>query len=261
MKTKRILILLALFTGGLFANGLQAQSIAGKVCDFFFNRYNSAKTGEKVTVYEGEFLGTIHYRGWTPGEEYQTGAAIRSVVTATPAVGFLPANLIFYTGGAELQSRMTITEEGNVGIGTETPFSKLHVDGNTIISKDLMVDQNIFAMDRMSVGTQLSPLGNTRLLVDGGILAGEIEVIDMDNWPDYVFLPDYEAPTAAELETFIQQHGHLPGVPSAAEVKENGLNLGEMQARLLEKIEELTLIVIEQQKQIDSLKEQLNPTH
>lgn len=291
MKTKRILALTLLLATAFLANGLQAQGVSGVACQFFFNRYNSDKSGEKLPVEEGETLGAIHYRGWTPAAEYQTGALISAVVTGMPAEGFLPADLVFSTGAYLPEVRMTITANGFVGIGTQTPGAKLHVEGNTHVSEDLLVgqnqftigniwaggsveagadiqaggsiqaDQNVIALERMSVGTQLTPLGNVRLLVDGGILAGEVEVIDMNNWPDYVFLPDYQAPSASDLEAFIREHGHLPGVPSAAEVHENGLKLGEMQAMLLEKIEELTLIIIQQQKEIDSLKAQLKPAH
>ncbi|SMC74967.1 hypothetical protein SAMN04488524_2542 [Pedobacter africanus] len=104
---------------------------------------------------------------------------------------------------------MTLTTAGNVGIGTTSPDSKLAVNGN--------------------------------------IRAREIKV-ENSNWPDYVFAKDYELPALQETEKHIKDKGHLPGIPSAAEVKANGIDLGEMNAKLLQKIEELTLHLIEMKK-------------
>ncbi len=73
--------------------------------------------------------------------------------------------------------------------------------------------------------------------------------------PDYVFTSSHRKPTLTELETFINQKQHLPDIPSAAEVKEKGLNLSEMNATLLKKIEELTLYIIEQDKRIQKLEQ------
>jgi hypothetical protein len=100
---------------------------------------------------------------------------------------------------------------GNVGIGTTTPDQKLSVNG-TIHSKSVLVD--------------------------------------LTGWPDYVFKPTYKLPTLTEVKTYIAQNHHLPDVPSAAEVEKNGLNLGEMNKVLVQKVEELTLYLMEQHKQL-----------
>ena len=93
------------------------------------------------------------------------------------------------------------------------------------------------------------------------MIAEEIRVESSTSWPDYVFTTDYELPTLKEVQKYIQEKGHLPNIPSAAEIEENGVQLGEMNRLLLEKIEELTLYVIElknqneqQQKEIEKLK-------
>ena len=86
-----------------------------------------------------------------------------------------------------------------------------------------------------------------KLSVNGKIRAKELKV-ETANWPDYVFGSSYSLPDLKETEQFIKENKHLPEIPSAAEVKENGIELGEMNAKLLKKIEELTLYIIEIQK-------------
>ena len=76
------------------------------------------------------------------------------------------------------------------------------------------------------------------------------------NWPDFVFKKDYNLPTLEEVEIHINEKGTLPGVPSEQEVRDSGMNVGEVNILLLQKIEELTLYVIKQQKEIDRLKQQ-----
>lgn len=73
-------------------------------------------------------------------------------------------------------------------------------------------------------------------------------------WADYVFARGYQLPSLQSIAAFIKANGHLPGIPTAADVEKNGLDLAANQARLLEKIEQLTLYTIELQRQIDELK-------
>ena len=95
-----------------------------------------------------------------------------------------------------------------------------------------------------------------KLSVNGKIRAKEVKV-ETTNWPDYVFEPDYSLTDLKITEQFIKENKHLPGIPSADEVQENGIYLGEMDAKLLKKIEELTLHLIEQNKRIDELEKQI----
>lgn len=94
-----------------------------------------------------------------------------------------------------------------------------------------------------------------KLDVNGTIRAKEIKV--ETGWADFVFAPDYQLPTLGEVEAHIKEHKHLPGIPSEAEVKKDGANLGEMNVKLLQKIEELTLYMIQQNKEIESLKNEV----
>jgi len=87
----------------------------------------------------------------------------------------------------------------------------------------------------------------SQLEVPGTIHAKEVKV-DLTGWSDFVFHPAYKLKPLTEVEHYIQTNGHLENIPSAEQVEKNGVSIGEMQAKLLEKVEELTLYVIEQNK-------------
>ena len=141
-------------------------------------------------------------------------------------------DIIFSTDWDKAES-VYFKANGNVGIGLDEPSEKLEVAGNIkAVEMDL----------------------SGKLEVYGKIEAGEIEVKDMKKWEDEVFEDSYDLATLSEVEGFIKENGHLPEIPCEADVLENGYNMGEMNAMLLKKIEELTLYVIEQQKEISELK-------
>ncbi len=120
-------------------------------------------------------------------------------------------NLRFFTNnGTALVEHMRINSNGNVGIKTSDPTYNLHVIGSI-------------------KGTSLHT--------------------DTQNWSDFVFRADYRLRTLEEVENYITKNKHLPEIPNETEVVKNGINLGEMDAKLLQKIEELTLYLIEQNKQ------------
>jgi len=98
-----------------------------------------------------------------------------------------------------------------------------------------------------------------RLFVKDGIKAEKVkvDVASTNGWADYVFKKDYKLNSLEEIEIHIKDKGHLPNIPSAEEVVKNGINLGEMDAKLLEKIEELTLYSIEQNKALKSQSEEI----
>jgi hypothetical protein len=114
---------------------------------------------------------------------------------------------------------MRITKAGNVGIGTMSP-------------------------------------GNYKLAVEGILGAREV-VVTTSPWADYVFRPGYRLQSLNEVSAYIQANGHLPEIPTEAEVKEKGISVGEMQAKLLAKIEELTLHMIELEAKNECLEHEI----
>lgn len=141
--------------------------------------------------------------------------------TQTPAAPFTRGLLIGAEAGYPIMFStnnynlsMIVANNGNVGIGTSNPTYKLSVNGN-VRSKEVVVESS---------------------------------------WADYVFDKNYELKPLSQLEAFIKANGHLPNIPPAKEVEQNGLSLGETQKKMMEKIEELTLYVIELEKKIEQLK-------
>ncbi len=117
-----------------------------------------------------------------------------------------------------------------------------------------------FATKQVGIGTSnvlVNPVDNIpyTLSVNGHVLATEVTVKEYNNWPDYVFAEDYDLMPLNELEKEIEKLGHLPEVPSAEEVLENGHQVGEMNVILLKKVEEMTLHLIEMNKAIKTLQE------
>ena len=144
---------------------------------------------------------------WTMGISGNPGVEDVSLGTQS---GEGQRTLTLAAGGA---ARLKILANGNIGIGTINPTSKLDING-TVRAKEVKIEAT--------------------------------------GWADFVFSKDYELPSLKEIENHITTNNTLPGILSEKEVRENGIDLGEMQVKLLQKIEELTLYTIEQQKQIDN---------
>jgi hypothetical protein len=189
---------------------------------------------------------------------------------------------VFVGGYSAPSLRVLFGANGNLGIGSSTPpLAKLHVvSDNTSIQQrfqrtgsgtgitDIGTDDQGFKIfvggynapslkvlygsnGKVGIGT-FSP--DAELTVNGSIHTKEVRVDVSIPAPDYVFEPNYDLPTLAETETYIKENKHLPEVPSAKQMTEEGLNLKEMNLLLLKKVEELTLHLIQENKEINELK-------
>ncbi len=184
---------------------------------------------------------------------------------------------------------ITFNANGNVGIGTTSPSAgfdvfmstndywtaKIKNDGGS--SKGLLLEVGYGGSSASTIMQLNDANGNIRtvfksngnvgigttnpiykLAVKGTIGCGEVIVEDVTGWADFVFEDDYNLMSLKELDQFIQVNKHLPEIPTIAEVQENGISVGEMNAKLLQKIEELTLYVIEQNKEMEKFKDELS---
>ncbi|RYU96351.1 cell division protein ZapB [Emticicia agri] len=206
-----------------------------------------------------------------------------------------------YIRGGKANSKVIINDVaglGNVGIGTASPAYKLQVNttGNIagIVHADntgirvgtyigysagwfgtlsnhplaLFVNNGNAALtvttdERFQFGGTTIPAGY-KMSVDGKVICTELEVL-VTPWPDYVFKPDYRLKPLHEVENFIQTNGHLPNIPKASEIESKSLAVGNMSKLQMEKIEELTLYLIEMNKRLqkveaenEALKKELN---
>ena len=179
-------------------------------------------------------------------------------------------------------NRVYVDPTGNVGIGN-LPETKLHIgsgsdagltgngylmlgspsgsnivfDNNEIIARNNGVASSLVLQNdggSVRIGNVAVPTGY-KFAINGKMLCEELKVkLASSGWPDYVFHETYKLRNLRQLEDYIHQNKHLPNIPSASDVEKNGLEVGDMQKRMMEKIEELTLYIIDLQKQVDELK-------
>jgi len=197
--------------GGADGMGITSTIALGAGSGAYLRLYNEGTPNAANQRLGGMLFGTN-----PTGTTRRTGAQIQALSEAAWTDGSSqPTYLHFLTtaaGSAIPSERMRITADGNVGIGTtDTKGYKLAVNGDAIFTK--------------------------------------VKVKAYNNWPDYVFDEHYKLLPIHELAAYIQSNRHLPGIPSASEVEEDGIDVGEMNKKLLRKIEELTLYLIEEHKE------------
>ncbi|MEM6965614.1 MAG: hypothetical protein AAF573_12660 [Bacteroidota bacterium] len=190
--------------------------------------------------------------------------AIRGVSTPADGFGYGVYGQGGYRGiyGFGDGGAYTGTTTGVYGIasGTGTAGTRTGIygtaSGGTTNWAGFFASGNVYVTNDLRIGTTAGAAGY-KVAVNGKIISEELKVQDSGAWPDYVFESEYELKSLEEVEASINENGHLPGIPSAKQVEEDGgFHVGDMQKKTLEKVEELTLYLIESNKQIKALQEQ-----
>lgn len=216
-------------TGTFTINNDFSISTSISTINWYFNAFNSSIGGVvKFRIY-----------GW--------GASSSS--------GTMRIDDLFVNATVTANNPLVVDNQANlIGIG-KTPTQKLDVDGNIRTNTKVLIG-NI--TDAEIASSKIAPYA---LAVNGDAIFNKAKVKSYVNWPDYVFEKQYALITLEDLEQYLIKNKHLPNVPSAKEIEKDGVDLGMIQALLLQKIEELTLYTIEQKKkmqlqqtQIDELK-------
>ena len=188
----------------------------------------------------------------------QNSSSGKSVELATGS------NAVLTDGTVKIESgELSVSQDGSgsltIAHSLSDAFIRNWADGGDILFSTYDGElfpqgrMKIFANGQVAIGPTATVADGYLLNVEGKIIAEEVKVQLTGNWPDYVFEDNYELMPISELEYNIAKNKHLPGIPSAEQVENGGLSLGEMQTMMMEKIEELTLYIIQQNKRIEQL--------
>jgi hypothetical protein len=171
---------------------------------------------------------------------------------------FLPTLTGYRVSDARPSLYLTASTETTTDTGSEplmvfdSRASAAAITTRPLFSWDSYGTRKMILNANGSLGIGTNTTGNHKLAVEGSIGAREIKV-QATGWSDFVFKKEYTLPTLEQVEKHIAEKGHLENIPSEEEVLKNGINLGEMNAKLLQKIEELTLYMIDQNKRLEKV--------
>ncbi len=202
------------------------------------NNYNSSYSTEQWKLKKARYNGVLYLALEVPYRNYQHNAGFRFTGWMTSTAPEQMKLVSYYN----TQQNTVLHEEVYNSLEDFTPNN----------AEYHQYQKSVFS-GKVAIGTDTP---DAELTVNGKIHTKEVKV-DLDGWSDFVFEEGYELPTLEEVEAHIKEKGHLKDIPSTGEVKENGILIGEMNARLLQKIEELTLYTIQQDKQLHNQQKQI----
>lgn len=175
----------------------------------------------------------IGYNGTTYGRQINLGGTGINFYTSNEvafggAIFPTDTSLVLWSNSNANNYLVLQPSWGNTGIGTYTPNAKFHLNGAMLVGSNSA---------RIATGYSVS--------IDGRLISEESTVLNSTSWPDYVFEDEYKLMPLEELKKQIRIDKHLPNIPSAAVIEKEGIHLGAMSKKMMEKIEELTLYIIE----------------
>jgi len=217
---------------------------------FNFQHFNAnfASTYQRQTwikkAWRGD-LGDYLYLGSTGNRDITNQHAM--LLTQSDGIQFGKANTNDGDGLGDNRIKLNFNSVQN------SISSTTHLDISVLNNKNVRFFAN-GTVGGVTIGTGILPSGY-RLSIDGKVAAEEILVQLSGLWPDYVFSNDYQLMDLNKLKIYVEENDRLPGVPSATEIADDGIKLGEMQKLQMEKIEELTLYILQLEKRISELEQ------
>lgn len=184
--------------------------------------------------------------------------------TITPSAKLHVAGSVKIDGANVLEFGAGLAKEvsaGKIGYGTFTPGSLEIIGAGTNTTNRRIKFWNEGGAEFTSnvmIGTA-TPATGYKLSVNGKIMCEELKVLLRGSWPDFVFNNNYQPMDLLELESYINVNKHLPGIEPATKLEKDGVEIGEMQRLMMQKIEELTLYVIELKKENDAIRQMITP--
>ncbi len=224
--------------------GIYVRSDGSYGTKMYFATTDSYVTGSKTRLFIGH-NGNVGIGTTSPNAKLDIKAATGDIMVleTTSAINNV---MRFKNQGIENGAIYSLAGQDDFYIRATNPTGKLILQNAGSIS--MILDEN----QRVGIGTA-NP--TYKLSVAGTISCGELIVEDVTGWADFVFEDDYSLMSLKDLDKYIQTNKHLPEIPTTAEVEENGISVGEMNTKLLQKIEELTLYTIQQQNLINNQQE------
>ena len=229
----------------------------GGLANFGYTVWDIVGKKNKLLLKYGQDKDTIN-----PNTNTKFTFSGNGTLTATKFVGD-GSGLTNLSGAWQQNGNDIYYNNGNVGIGTGSPEARLHVNNGAIkITGTSSLGQGARFQINTGISTAhtfllFSNNNGEQFVVYGNGLIRTKRIKVQTSWSDFVFSPDYGLISFDELETYIKQNKHLPEIPSETEIKQNGLDLGEMQKLQMKKIEELTLYILQLNKENKKLKERI----
>ncbi len=224
----------------------RGAEIVGQIIDANGN-YEGMPTVANFKLYVIFHPGTLTYQLIQDVKTNDITLTLKSVSTTAIA---LVANLTV------ANTQMRVFYRFNCGLGTSlTPGNAgVLVNDNTFI-QTLVAQPTYQSMLTGSLGINTTDTKGYNFAVNGSMIATSVTVKAYGSWPDFVFKPSYNLQSLSEVKNYIDLNHHLPEIPSEKQIETNGLNLGEMAKLLTKKVEELTLYMIDKDKQLNDEKE------
>lgn len=231
-------------------NEIMARSgFTGPTTLYLQNEGGELLSGARLTINQDNEA--LKLNGASPYARYYLNGSAKATIGINSGgdlnLSTISGNAIFVSpNGAS-----AVLNPNNGGNVILSPSGGGNISMSTTSGGDIQMNPN--GIVTIGSGVSTTAAAGYKLAIRGKVVCEELRVKLYGNWPDYVFQNSYKLMPLPALQSFVQKNGHLPNVPSAAEVKRDGIAVGEMNKKLMEKVEELTLYILQLEARIKNL--------